>query len=93
MTILVFLTMKVGYYLLITNPKVKNEDSNPFYYGKWRKICSICFLFWSFAFLIILMSWLTLLDSVALIAYVVVIIWGFKWDDGRLADWALREIP
>lgn len=93
LTIFGFITIRMAYHLLTTNPKSKNEDSNRFFYGRWRKIGGMLSLFWGLAFLTALSSWLLVLHLITLIAYVLVVIWGFKWDDGRLPDRVVRDIP
>ena len=86
-------TARIAYHLLATNPEVKNEDSNRFFYGRWRKIGGIGFLFLGLAFLIVLLNWLVLLHIVASISYLLIVIWAFKRDDGRLANRVIRDIP
>ncbi len=93
LTIFGFMTTRIAFRLLTTNPKIKIEDSNQFYYGRWRKIGGFLYLFFGIAFLMVLSRWLLLLHVVALIMYMLMVVWGFKWDKGRLVDRVVRDIP
>jgi len=92
-TIFGFLTTRIAYPLLTTSPKFKNEDSNRFFYGRWRKIGGSGYLFFGIALLSLMLSWLSSLHIIALIAYVLMVMWGLKWDDGRLGDRVIQDIP
>ena len=88
-----YVLLRFGVYLLTVKPKNEHKPTYPNFYGVRRYIGGGLYLFWGFAFFALLIGWLSVLNIVALMLYIIFTLALWRWDRGRMYHWMTNDIP